>query len=314
MKRNAVVRRSSQINRKPTCRPGLSERQLLASGDSRTQNVVLVNAEPGSEVELHEVSTDESIYFLSGTFELVLPEGNESVGAGDLVYFESGSRHGLRCTKGKGRFLVFFAPPTSVLIDDEWLRTIYAQAWSQYTHEDDLSQRRNNLYITIQAALMALLTGMSRSLLALAPADIGSYSFRLGWVILGSMFLTFSVFAILLGNYWRAVTKAGRGYLTVRWMIAHAVERTASVDGRGIAHLEDEWKRHSREKGTPFTPFEQEGDLRRYEIEPAQQIRGWDSLLRVITVVQILWCLLFLAGAALLVTALWPIIRSNLPG
>jgi hypothetical protein len=28
-------------------------------------------------------------------------------------------------------------------IDKEWLKTIYAEAWRQYTHEDILSQQRN---------------------------------------------------------------------------------------------------------------------------------------------------------------------------
>jgi quercetin dioxygenase-like cupin family protein len=109
--KNALIRLRSEASPKPSRRPGLAETILLGVEDCRTHNVVLVTVEAGSEVEVHEVSTHETLYVLSGAYELVLAEGNRNLGPGDLAYFEPGSAHGLACTSGPGQIVIIFAPP-----------------------------------------------------------------------------------------------------------------------------------------------------------------------------------------------------------
>ena len=50
-----TIRRSAEMSPQQTRRAGLSERRLLGPELSQHQNVVLIDAEEGAEVELHRV-------------------------------------------------------------------------------------------------------------------------------------------------------------------------------------------------------------------------------------------------------------------
>lgn len=106
-----IVRKSSLQTPEPTRRSGIKERRLLAAEDSPYQNIAIMDAEHGAEVEVHRVATSESIFVLRGTFEVVLPDSTQSISAGDVCYFPPQTLHGLRCAQGPGQFLVIFAPP-----------------------------------------------------------------------------------------------------------------------------------------------------------------------------------------------------------
>jgi quercetin dioxygenase-like cupin family protein len=106
-----ILRKSSLLKSQPTRRRGIKERRLLAPEDSPYQNVAIIDTEPGAEVEIHPISTSESIFVLRGTFEVVLPDSTQTIRAGDIYYFPPKTLHGLRCTDGPGQFLVIFAPP-----------------------------------------------------------------------------------------------------------------------------------------------------------------------------------------------------------
>jgi quercetin dioxygenase-like cupin family protein len=108
-----IVKRASEILPQSSRRAGIKERRLITQGDSSYQNIILVDAEQGAEVELHEIKTSESIFIMKGAFEFILPESSEITTEGDVYHFPPGTSHGLRCTKGPGQFLVIWAPPIS---------------------------------------------------------------------------------------------------------------------------------------------------------------------------------------------------------
>jgi quercetin dioxygenase-like cupin family protein len=115
-----IIRSSSKIEAKQSRRQGILERKLLTADDTKFQNVILTETEQGAEVELHEISTSESIFILSGSYEVVLEIGSHPLNTGDLVFFHPQSSHGLRCVHGPGSYLVIFAPSSETTIDKEW--------------------------------------------------------------------------------------------------------------------------------------------------------------------------------------------------
>jgi quercetin dioxygenase-like cupin family protein len=106
-----VVMNYWAIPTSPGRRPGFAERRLVGPAQSSQQNLVLIEAESGSEVEMHRVGNSECLLFFEGSFEVTVP-GQEQLRleAGDMVYFPPGMSHGLRCVAGPGRYLIVFAP------------------------------------------------------------------------------------------------------------------------------------------------------------------------------------------------------------
>ena len=108
-----VVLRSAAMDVIPTRRAGIGERRLLGPELSEQQNLVLIDAEQGAEVELHEVPNSESFFVLEGELLVSGPEWEEVLKPGDLCYFQPGMEHAVRVTRGPARFLVVFAPSRS---------------------------------------------------------------------------------------------------------------------------------------------------------------------------------------------------------
>jgi quercetin dioxygenase-like cupin family protein len=96
-----------------TRRSGLLERRLLIPERSEHQNLVLVDAEEGAEVELHKVHNSESFFVLRGELLVSGPGFEESLGPGDLCHFHPGMKHAVRIVSGPAQFLVVFAPGRS---------------------------------------------------------------------------------------------------------------------------------------------------------------------------------------------------------
>jgi len=101
---------SNDVTKVKTRRPGLSARRFLTPADTLDQNVALMEADEGAEIESHVTKTSESFYILEGDFEIILEDCDRSLKPGDFCYFYPDTTHGLRCLKGPGRFLVIFAP------------------------------------------------------------------------------------------------------------------------------------------------------------------------------------------------------------
>lgn len=110
-----IVVKSHAVESRQTRRKGILEKRLLAPEQSLYQNIVLVHADAGAEVELHDIVNSESIVVLSGTFRVLLDNAEDTISRGDVAYFPPGSRHGLICTQGPGEFLAVFAPARATM-------------------------------------------------------------------------------------------------------------------------------------------------------------------------------------------------------
>lgn len=234
----AITRRDVEVALQASKRPKVLEKRLLTKNDSTLQNIILIETELGAEVELHEIRTSESIYILSGTYELILPDKSENLKEGDLAFFPPKSLHGLRCVAGSGKFLAVFSPSADGEVSNEWLRAIYAESWRQYTHENVLSQQRNTLFTSVQAALIAFLAGVSKPLLDITPIQVEGANLSIGLGVLGFFAIVSSVFCLFITFYWDSVTKAGQGYIKVRWAVARMIESQAFLGNIGLANVE----------------------------------------------------------------------------
>ena len=301
----ALVRRSNKLSPSPTRRPRIRERRLITPEDSTYQNVVLLDTDEGAEVEFHLVVNSESLFILSGTFEVLLIDGVQTLQPGDLVYFPGNYSHGLRCSKGPGQFLAIFAPARGSR-NSAWLETSYVEAWRQYVHEDRLSQTRNNLYLGVQAAFVALLTAAAGFLLPLDPVVIGATRVSIGLAAFGSLAAVFAVFALLLTLPWASVTRSGMGYIRARTAVILAIEdAVGSKFPTALQQVERRWKEFSSSHpGKEYFPFLDRDHLAQYSIPPYEQIGGWKSILSVIGVVRIVWALIGFIGLGVAALAL----------
>jgi len=187
---------------------------------------------------------------------------------------------------------------------NEWLRTIYIEAWKQYSHEDNISQSRNNLFLAVQAALIAILTGISSVLIDLKAFKTEPDNFWKGIAILGLVSLIFGIFARLLTLVWKKVTEAGRAFLNLRWVTARAIEEKADING--LAVTEDKWYRYSKNNPDAeyYHPFLDSETLKDYKIPTKKRVGGWGSILRVINIVNGLWYFIIAVGALLILISL----------
>ena len=189
--------------------------------------------------------------------------------------------------------------------DEQWLRVIYTEAWNQYAHEDNLAQGRNNFFMGLQAALIALWTAFLKPLYEIGEVSIGSYTMHLGLLLLGGSTFLIGLFSFLLTWNWKAATQAGQRYLNLRWMPIIAIEKLAQIHRFGIATLEHEWKQLSEiHPNEPYRPFENIEGLEKCQLKPNTKVRGWSSMLNVISFWLIICGVLVVAGIVLMIVGL----------
>jgi quercetin dioxygenase-like cupin family protein len=300
---NPIVRKSSHLAQEETRRIGIKERKLLLPEDSPHQNIVLIDADEGAEVELHSIGNSESIIILKGRFEVILPNSIQTLEEGDLCYFHPKSAHGLHCTQGPGQFVAIFAP-TKHNMPDDWLKTLYTEAWGQYIHEDKMGITRNTLFLGVQAAFIAILASLVEPMINLdTTIIIFTKEFQVGLALLGGTLTIFTILMFLLAGYWKEVTKTGRTYLNLRWLTIRAIEEHLSLSPINLAGIEHEWRAFSennpRSEYYPFINSEYES-LKELHIPSKGKIGGWLSLTRTISLIRIFWLLLSAIGLLLI--------------
>ena len=185
---------------------------------------------------------------------------------------------------------------------EDWLRTLYAEAWKQYSQEDNLSQSRNNLFLGVQAAMIAILSGISGLLIRIEPIRIGSHQLWVGFGVLGIITVTFAVFAGRLAAYWKGVTKSGQAYMNLRWIAIRAIEERVGLHSINLAGMEHNWREFSKSNpGKEYFPFADSKSLRQHAVPPLEKVRAWSSILAVIKIVEALWYFLLSMGIVLIV-------------
>lgn len=182
-----------------------------------------------------------------------------------------------------------------------WLRTLYTEAWKQYNHKDNLSQSRNNLFLGVQAAMIAILAGISGLLIRVGPIWIGSHQLWVGFGVLGIITVTFAVFAGRVAAYWKGVTKSGQSYLNLRWIAIRAIEERVGLHLINIAGMEYDWREFSKSNPEKeYCPFADSEILRQHTVPPLGKVSGWSSMLKVIRIVEMLWYSLLIMGIILI--------------
>lgn len=179
----------------------------------------------------------------------------------------------------------------------EWLRTLYEQAWQQYDHEDNLYQSRNTLFLGLQAALIGILTSVSASLISIEPLTIRSFIVPIGLAVLGFLATVFAILGLFLTQAWESITHAARAYLSLRLSTARIIELQSGMDKLGLVGIENRWSTWSRENQEQISRnpalWYQSGFVdttgKQYEIRPRPRSGGFDVHLRIVKLVKVVW-------------------------
>lgn len=166
--------------------------------------------------------------------------------------------------------------------DGAWLRTVYAEAWKQYAHEDTLAQARSNVFLVTQAILIAFLATISAPLFKIGCATFGSFQLHLGFVFVGCVWSLAGVFLGVLGKKFEAVNEVGKNYVDLRHVNLRAIERLAGLGNLGPALLEHDFRafRLSKKSGS-FQPYAEHPQLSTYDdlrVAPYQGKGGFSYL------------------------------------
>lgn len=112
-------------------------------------------------------------------------------------------------------------------VSEDWLKIIYTEAWNQYNHEDNLAQNRTSFFLGIQAALIAIFTAVSGSIIQIGSHRIGVIEINLGFVLLGVLALITGLFSLAIAKNWQAAIETGRQYCNIRWIPIAVIEKLA---------------------------------------------------------------------------------------
>ncbi len=133
---------------------------------------------------------------------------------------------------------------------DEWLRTLYVEAWKQYAHEDNLGVSQSRLYIGVQqTALVAVLALAGSIAISAKPLPADGHPLQWGLAFFGILAIAVGLVSLMFSKHWRNVTDAGRRYLSMRWLTIMAIEELAGLEDIGLAHIEDRYRRFSIPEG-----------------------------------------------------------------
>lgn len=157
----------------------------------------------------------------------------------------------------------------------EWLRLQYATAWELYRHEDQLAGSRNQVFVTIQAAVVATIAALA------GPTTTAG-----GPYLLALLLVIASLFGLATSANWRRVTEAGRAYLWLRLMDCLAIEQWKEFAGEPLATNELRLRKAIRDGNYSYVPAE------RLQVDPIvlQRARGgWASTSELALGFMILW-------------------------
>ncbi len=188
--------------------------------------------------------------------------------------------------------------------NQESLHAFYAEAWRQYSHEDNIYQSRNTLYLGVQAALLAIITGVTPALIGLEPLTFGSYKVAIGIMLFGITAIAFSILGISLTYNWEGLTHASRAFLSLRFSTAKIIENQLGMENIGLAGIENQWADWSRENQEQiikndaywFPSGFTERTGKQIEIRPRPKLGGFDAHLGVIKLIRSAWYIIGAAG------------------
>jgi hypothetical protein len=186
-----------------------------------------------------------------------------------------------------------------------WLRILYNETMKLYLHEDNISQTRNTLFLSIQSGLIAVLAAITPSLLVIDPVRIIIEASSIDLFIFGLIMSLFSVVSLLILENWKAVNKAGHAHLKLRWAVIKRIEYAAHIPEEVCpATIEDAWIKFSNNpenKESKFIPFPDVPELCDIKLDQKQKIGGWRSTEELMKIFSCLWFTLGILGLLLLI-------------
>ncbi len=196
-------------------------------------------------------------------------------------------------------------------IRQEWLQTAYTEAWKQYSHEDTLALQRNNFFITIQTALLAVLASVTTALFSLEPLTLGSYSFYMNYVLIGIFMFTFAAFAQRLLDNWAKATQSGQAFVALRWSTCRNIEEEVDLESVSIARVEEGLRAAIEAKDPDFCPYPSTPCMEDYKIKDLGIISE-DAIFKLIDGLKRMWDYLRLLGIAVILAAIaFPFINPD---
>lgn len=124
---------------------------------------------------------------------------------------------------------------------EEWMKIFYEECWRQYDHEDNLFEKRNTLFITIQAIFIGVL-GASPFI---GNKDIFACDGATFIYSIASILLSLLSYALLIN--WKKVAKSGNKYVNLRFENAQAIEEelkknNLEFNSLNLAKYEDDYR------------------------------------------------------------------------
>ena len=198
---------------------------------------------------------------------------------------------------------------------NDWLRAAYTEAWKQYVHEDTLTLQRNNIFVIIQTALLALFGSLTSALIKSDTLVIGAYTAYTGYFFIGIIACVFSVFAFLLLRNWEGVTDSAQAYVDLRWSTCRRIEEAVGLEDEGVnlAVKEGELKLAIGNAAAPtYSPYGRHSvcaELQNFSIVTKGTI-GWGSIKKLIRHLRVFWGAIFSLGLAFMFVACWLTFKS----
>ncbi|MBM3324615.1 MAG: hypothetical protein FJY66_03005 [Calditrichaeota bacterium] len=178
---------------------------------------------------------------------------------------------------------------------EDWLKVLYEEAWRQYVHEDNLSLRRNALFLSIQTAFFAIVTAVAGWVIERSDSS-GSHL-----VLLAAVMLMFALLGIVVNFAWQGATERGRAYTWFRHICAHRLEWEAGVGDLGLAQREHLWRREKQHENQEYEPFPDHEFLRARKVPKIGKMGHWDSTFRISSILITLWVIIGIIGLVLLI-------------
>ena len=185
----------------------------------------------------------------------------------------------------------------------QWLKPLYEEGWRQYVHEDNLGQSRSNFFLGVQAAIIAILAALSKSVYGIGISNILDYPLNIGLMALGSLWIIVSLFFSILLVNWDIVTSAGKEYVRFRRIQLQSIEKLAGIEQIGLANQESEWL----EKKEDYVLFPNIVGLKHLKVPPIISDSGWVTMKRTVSWLRSMWVLILIAGLVALLMGASPI-------
>jgi len=182
------------------------------------------------------------------------------------------------------------------------MQLLYEEGWRQYTHEDNLGQRRTTFFLGLQGGVIAFFGAISPRFYEVGWQNILGYSLDFGLVLLGFLWLIAASFCLIVIHNWHSVTIAGRQYVEFRRIHLQCIEELLGIQEIGLATKEFEW----RATKTDFIPFPCVDSMKRLSVKPLRDT-GWLTMEGGIRSMGLMWLLVMLAAVAAVLLGVFPV-------